>query len=103
MDYNLWKVAGASIALFLMDVWPFAALFVTSGVTRVLNAVSVLLIALIFWVVNGARVAYVLAFPAAALLSIYIMWRSALIAVTTGTITWRGTPYPLSEMRANRI
>ncbi len=103
VDYSLWKVAGSSVALFLMDVWPVAALFLTSGTTRVLNAISVLLLVLVFWTVNGRRVAYVLGFPAAALLFIYIMWRSALIAVLSGKITWRGTAYPLSQMRANRI
>jgi hypothetical protein len=45
----------------------------------------------------------VLAFPAAAVLFAYIMWRSAIIAVTTGTVTWRGTKYPLAAMRANRV
>jgi glycosyltransferase involved in cell wall biosynthesis len=103
VDYSLWKVAGSSAALFLMNVWPAFAVFLTDGVTRALNAVSLLLIVLIFWSVNGARVAYVLAFPAAAVLFIYIMWRSALIAVLSGTITWRGTAYPLSQMRANRV
>jgi glycosyltransferase involved in cell wall biosynthesis len=103
VDYSLWKVAGSSAALFLMNVWPVLAVFFTDGVTRALNAVSVLLIVLIFWTVNGTRVAYVLAFPAAAILFIYIMWRSALIAVLSGTITWRGTAYPLSQMRANRV
>jgi glycosyltransferase involved in cell wall biosynthesis len=103
VDYSLAKVAGSSAALFLMNVWPFVALFLTSGATRALNAASVVLIVLIFWIVNGTRVAYVLAFPAAALLFIYIMWRSALIAVLRGTITWRGTAYPLSQMRANRV
>ena len=103
VDYSLWKVVGSSVALFLMDVWPVAALFLTSGTTRVLNAISVLLLVLVFWTVNGRRVAYVLGFPAAALLFIYIMWRSALIAVLSGKITWRGTAYPLSQMRANRI
>jgi hypothetical protein len=86
-----------------MNVWPVLAVFVTDGITRALNAASVVLIVLIFWTVNGARVAYVLAFPAAAVLFIYIMWRSALIAVLSGTITWRGTAYPLSQMRANRV
>lgn len=103
VDYSLWKVAGSSVGLFLMHVWPVLAVFLTDGVTRALNVVSVLLIVLIFWTVNGARVAYVLGFPAAALLFIYIMWRSALIAVISGTITWRGTAYPLSQMRANRV
>ena len=103
VDYSLWKVAGSSAALFLMNVWPVLAVFFTSGMTRALNAASVLLIVLIFWTVNGTRVAYVLAFPAAAVLFIYIMWRSALIAITRGTIGWRGTEYPLSQMRANRV
>ena len=103
VDYSLWKVAGSSAALFLMNVWPVLAVFFTSGTTRALNAASVLLIVLIFWTVNGTRVAYVLAFPAAAVLFIYIMWRSALIAITRGTIGWRGTEYPLSQMRANRV
>ena len=103
VDYSLWKVAGSSAALLLMNVWPVLAVFLTDGVTRVLNAISLLLIVLIFWTVNGTRVAYVVAFPAAAVLFIYIMWRSALIAITRGTIAWRGTEYPLSQMRANRV
>ena len=103
VDYSLVKVVGSSAALCLMHVWPFIALFFTDGATRALNAASVLLVVLIFWTVNGTRVAYVLGFPAAALLFAYIIWRSALIAVLSGTITWRGTAYPLSQMRANRV
>jgi len=103
VDYSLLKAAGSSAALFLMNVWPFVAVFLASGTARSLNVISVLLIVLIFWTVNGKRVGYVLAFPLAALLFIYIIWRSALIAVVSGTITWRGTAYPLSQMRANRI
>jgi hypothetical protein len=78
----------------------------THGVTRTLYGVSVLLIVIIFWIsarYSGARLAYVLAFPASALLFAYIIWRSALLAVIRGTVTWRGTVYPLSQMRANRI
>jgi hypothetical protein len=103
VDYSLWKVAGASTGLFLLDVWPFIALFVTGGPTRLLNAISVLLVVLIFWTVNRARVAYVVGFPVAALLFAYIVWRSAVIAVVSGKITWRGTAYPLARMRANRV
>jgi len=103
VDYSLWKVVGATAGLFLMDVWPFLGLFLTSGAARTLNAISVVLIVMIFWTVNGSRVVYAVAFPSAALLLIYILWRSALMAVWSGKITWRGTAYALSEMRANRI
>jgi glycosyltransferase involved in cell wall biosynthesis len=106
VGYSLWAVAGSTAGLFLMYVWPLPALFMTHGVARALNGVSVLLIVLIFWIsarYSGARLACVLAFPAAALLFAYIIWRSALLAVIRGTVTWRGTAYPLSQMRANRI
>jgi cellulose synthase/poly-beta-1,6-N-acetylglucosamine synthase-like glycosyltransferase len=106
LNYSLLAVAGSTFALFIMNVWPFVALVVTDGVTRLLNAVSVLLIGVIFWTstrYTGSRFRYVVAFPAAALLFIYIIWRSALLAVVRGRVTWRGTDYPLARMRANRI
>ena len=109
VNYSLWAVAGSTLALCLMNAWPFLAIFATHGAARALSGVSVLLIVLIFWTsarysgFGGARVAYVLLFPAAALLFAYIVWRSALIAVIRGTVTWRGTAYPLAEMRANRV
>jgi len=106
VDYSLLKVAGSTIALYMMNVWPFLAVFLTDGLTRVLYGVSVVLIVLIFSIsarFGGAPVAFVLAYPAAALLFGYIMWRSALMAVATGTITWRGTAYSLAAMRANKV
>ncbi len=106
VNYSLLAVAGSSAALLLTDVWPFLALVATHGVTRALNGASVAFIVLIFWTSarhGGARPGYVLAFPAAALLFAYIMWRSALLAVIRGSVTWRGTAYPLAQMRANRV
>jgi hypothetical protein len=72
-------------------------------VTQALNALSVLFIVRIFWIsarASGARPGYVLAFPAAALLFAYIIWRASLIAVSRGSVTWRGTSSPLAQMRA---
>jgi cellulose synthase/poly-beta-1,6-N-acetylglucosamine synthase-like glycosyltransferase len=106
VNYSLLAVAGCTVALFMTNVWPFLALFATHGVTKALNGVSVLLIVLIFWIsarASGARFGYVLAFPAAALLFAYIIWRAALLAVIRGSVTWRGTAYPLAQMRANRV
>ena len=106
VDYSLVALAGSTLALVLMNVWPFVALLTTHGATRALNGVSVMLIVLLFWTstrYTGGRLGYVLAFPAAVLLFVYIMWRSALVAVVRGTVTWRGTAYPLAQMRANRV
>jgi cellulose synthase/poly-beta-1,6-N-acetylglucosamine synthase-like glycosyltransferase len=106
VDYRLAAVVGSTAALILLNVWPFIALLATGGLTRALNAVTVLLIVAIFGITarySGTSIVYVLAYPVAALLFAYIIWRSAIIALVSGSITWRGTAYPLAAMRANRI
>ena len=104
IDYSLIKVAGATLALLLTNVWPFAGVVVTHGLVRGLNVASVALIMTIFFVASiGNRRLYVLAYPLAALLFTYIVWRSALLAVSSGRVSWRGTSYSLAAMRANRL
>jgi hypothetical protein len=103
VEYSLVGVAGSTVALLLMNVWPFVALFLTTGTTQLIYAASVILLVLIFWIVNRTRLGYVVAYPLAALLFTYIMWRSALLAVSRKTVIWRGTAYSLEEMRRNRV
>jgi hypothetical protein len=89
-----------------MAVWPVLAVVALHGIAREINMINVLLVMLIVWTSNrfgGGRWVYVLAFPAAALLFAYIIWRSALLAIVHGSITWRGTAYSLAEMRANKV
>ena len=103
-EYSLLAVAGSTAGLLFVNAWPFAAVFVTEGAVRALYAATLLLIVLIFWVANRTCMHYVIACPAAAVLFTYIMWRrSALCAVTSGTVTWRGTEYPLEVMRTNKV
>jgi len=106
VNYSLWAVIGSTTALLVMNVWPFAAVFVTTGPARILNASSVVLIVLIFLTsvrYNGGHWWQAPTYPFAAVLFAYIIWRSALLAVSTGEIRWRGTAYPLDRMRANRV
>jgi hypothetical protein len=108
VNYSLLAVAGSTGGLLLTNFWPFIAVFVTSGPALFLNGLSVLLLLLLmtFWTSArgmGSRPLYALVYPASVLLLVYIMWRSALIAVVSGHVVWRGTAYPLSELRANRV
>ena len=103
VDYSLVQVIASSVGMSVLFVWPFVALFVASGVTQALYGASVLFIVLLFRTVNPTRPWYVIALPAAALLFIYIIWKSALRALTRGTIEWRGTAYPLAQLRANKV
>ena len=44
-----------------------------------------------------------IAYPIAALIFLYILWASALLALARDGISWRDTHYSLRELRRNRI
>ena len=106
LEYSVLAVILSSAAQLVLSVWPFVAVFVTSGWTRILNLVIVLVIFWLCWEAarfTGARRWFGAAFPLATLLFVYIIWRSMLVTLATGGITWRGTHYPLSALRANKV
>ncbi len=106
VDYRVSAIVVASIAQFLLNVWPFLGIFLTHGPARIINAVVVLGILAICS--DTARFISVcpwhgIGFPIATLLFIYIMWRSMLTTLLRGGIHWRGTYYPLADLKANRV
>jgi hypothetical protein len=50
---------------------------------------------------NRVGLGYVLTFPVAAALVLYAMLRSTLVTLLRGGVVWRGTFYPLDELRRN--
>jgi cellulose synthase/poly-beta-1,6-N-acetylglucosamine synthase-like glycosyltransferase len=106
VNYSVVLLILASIVQLTFDVWPWIALFVTHGWVRWVNA-SIILATLTMVAAlareNGGRIWYALAFPCMAVFFLYVLWRSALIAIIRGGIDWRGTRYPLRDLRANKI
>ncbi len=106
LNYSVLAIVSSSIAQFLLNVWPFLGLFLTHGIARILNAVIVLLIMCICWDkahFHNSRRWCGIAFPISTLLSVYILWRSMLLTFRNNGIRWRGTHYPLAELRANKV
>jgi glycosyltransferase involved in cell wall biosynthesis len=106
LDYRLSLLIGGTIFCFLAFVWPFAALFLTSGPTWALNAAAVALLTLAYLdcaIGYGIKIHYVFGLAPATLLFIYILWRSAIIIILHGGIDWRGTHYSLAELKKNQI
>lgn len=106
VGYSVLLLVAATSGLILLNVWPVAALVVASGAAWWLNAAAVALDAALFWRVTrpaGTPYGYVLLLPAAAVLLAYVMWRSALLALSRGHIVWRGTAYPLAALKGNRV
>jgi glycosyltransferase involved in cell wall biosynthesis len=106
VDYRLSVVILTTVAQLAWNVWPFLAIFLTTGPARLVNAAICLLI-LILCAVNaplaGVRRWYGIGFPVATLLFLYILWRSTITILWTGGIEWRGTRYPLAELKANKV
>jgi cellulose synthase/poly-beta-1,6-N-acetylglucosamine synthase-like glycosyltransferase len=105
-DYRLSLVVLATLVTLGFLAWPFIAIFCTTGPAQLLYAAAVAMLLLTF--VDAARsidARWWLAplFPCCALLFVYIQWRAVYLTYRTGGITWRGTHYPLAELRANKL
>lgn len=106
MDYRLSLLLPGALCHLAGSVWPYLALFLTTGVTRLVYAATVLTIMLIFMdsvTFHHSKRWYAIAFPFTALLFVYILLRTALLNLLHGGITWRGTFYPLKELKNNRV
>jgi len=106
IDYRLSLVWLATVTQILFFVWPWIAVFVTHGWTRAAYAAVVALTLLLF--AGAAREQRVpvwlgVMVPLASLLFITVIWNATLYALIHRGIEWRGTHYPLDELRANRV
>ncbi|HEX2079541.1 MAG TPA: glycosyltransferase family 2 protein [Longimicrobium sp.] len=106
VDYRLWMVAGATIGMLLLYVWPWVAVWTADGWTRVLYAVAIGIMLLMYAgsaAAQGSPVWRGVLFPAASVMFLFVVWNATLYALVNRGIEWRGTHYPLDELRANRV
>ena len=106
VDYRLSVVLFATVSMLLLFISPFAAVFVATGWARVLYGVAVGLMLLMYAGAARAQrtpVWYGVLFPVACVLFLVVMWNATIYALWNRGIEWRGTHYPLDELRANKI
>ncbi len=106
LEYSVPMSLAGGVAVLLLNVWPFMAIFVVKGPAWILYLLAV--IALLLFISDGNRFYrlpgwYALAHPLSALLFVYIIWKSMLLTLWTGGISWRGTHYPLALLKSNRV
>lgn len=105
-DYRLWLALSGIVFQLVASVWPYLAIFVTTGPTRLVYLAVVALLTLL--IADSARFHgfspwYALGFPVTAALFACIVLRTVILNHLHGGITWRGTFYPLDQLRKNRV
>jgi glycosyltransferase involved in cell wall biosynthesis len=105
-EYSVLALLGATIVALLLNVWPFIAVWITTGAVRVLYLATILVLIAMYArsaTLQRSRPWLAVAYPVAALIFLYILWASAVVALARDGISWRDTHYSLRELRRNRI
>jgi glycosyltransferase involved in cell wall biosynthesis len=108
VDYRLEQVAFATFLLLLTSVFPFAGLFLTRGAVRSFCGLNVALILLIYayqeWDKGpGAALLHGALHPLSMSLFVYAILRSTCTILANGGNEWRGTRYPLKQLKENVV
>jgi cellulose synthase/poly-beta-1,6-N-acetylglucosamine synthase-like glycosyltransferase len=106
VDYRLSVVVFATISHLVFIIWPFLAVWMTDGWTRALYAAAIGIMLLMYAgsaAAQGAPVWHGILFPVASAMFIFVVWNATVYALVNRGIEWRGTHYPLDELRANKV
>jgi hypothetical protein len=101
-QFRVSLVLCACALTFLLCVCPFLGLFLAPGWAKTGFAAAVAMIALAYTFTGRYMASSPLLFltcPIAAIVFAFATLQSAFLALRNGAITWRGTKYPLSELK----
>ena len=99
-------VALQILGLLVAFIFPLAALPFTHGPARVFDIIAIVLPVIAMGGVCrefGVSVLYALTYPAGALIFIWMLARSTIVTLWKGGIEWRGTFYPLKDLKRGAV
>lgn len=102
LRFNVWFAAMAICGVLLINVGPFVGAGLASGWARAGFLIALLAVAMVYvgmsWH-SDISPRYAVLHPVGALLFCYALVRSAVLTFVHGGVVWRGTLYPLAELR----
>jgi cellulose synthase/poly-beta-1,6-N-acetylglucosamine synthase-like glycosyltransferase len=105
-SYNLAMVGGQILGLLVLSVFPWVALPFVHGDARIFAAIAVAISFACHATVSysaGASPLYGFTHPIGALIFSWMLARSAFLTLKSGGVTWRGTFYPLADLRRGLV
>ena len=99
--FKTWMLLGVCAALLAMNVLPVAGFFVGAWAATA-AAVTLGMVALLYRAYQrqtGISWLYALTFPIGTCVFVYALLQSMVLALARGGVRWRGTLYPLRELR----
>ena len=106
LSFQWWRALGSAYGLAFLNLLPFAGVWLARGWERLPYAVALFAIFLIY-VGMSWRAAlpayYFLLHPVSTVLFIYTLLRSMVLTLWNDGIVWRGTKYPLEELRKGMV
>jgi glycosyltransferase involved in cell wall biosynthesis len=106
MSYQSWRAIGFCIAAIILNILPFVGVLFAGGWARLPYGVA---LASIFFLYAGmsiysdVRPWYFFLHPLGTAFFIYTMLRSMIFTLWNGAVEWRGTLYPLEELRKGLV
>lgn len=105
LEYSFPRLCILTILQLLISIWPLWAVMLTGGATRLANLAIILIQGFFFImasVYSGIDCKHVVWFPLTPYIRIYMTWKAVLTTIFSGGIVWRGTFYPLKELKEGR-
>jgi len=106
MSFQIWRALLGCAGMAILNLMPFVGVLVAPGWARLPYALaSGSLFLLYTGICRQAEIHpwYFLLHPVSTVLFIYIMLRSMLFTLWKGGVEWRGTFYPLEELRKGLV
>ena len=106
LSFQWWRTVISALGLAFLNFGPFAGVFLAHGWARLPYAVAVASMALIYLGMSwrsAVPVYYFFLHPASTALFIYTLLRSMVLTLWNDGIEWRGTRYPLEELRKGMV
>jgi glycosyltransferase involved in cell wall biosynthesis len=106
MSFQWWRAIGFCIAAAILNIMPFAGILWARGWARAPYSIALSCILFLYAgmsVYSDVRPWYFFLHPIGTTLFIYTMLRSMLFTLSRGGVEWRGTLYPLEDLRKGLV